>query len=83
MPGFIARKLCPELVIVPPDFSKYTKVSRDIRDVFALYDPQFATVSLDEAYLDITQHLEKRHSLTQEERTFRSEYQCRFVSVQF
>jgi DNA polymerase kappa len=39
MPGFIAKKLCPELVFVKPDFKKYIKASRESRSVFAQYNP--------------------------------------------
>ena len=51
MPGFIGKKLCPQLTIVPPNFEKYTAVSKVVRDVFREYDPEFCPVSLDEAYL--------------------------------
>ncbi|KAG8368489.1 hypothetical protein BUALT_Bualt15G0050700 [Buddleja alternifolia] len=54
MPGFIARKLCPELIFVPVDFKKYTYYSGLTRKVFQEYDPNFMAASLDEAYLDIT-----------------------------
>ncbi len=63
MPGFIARKLCPQLVIVPTNFEKYGKISKEIHEVFKLYDPNFSSVSLDEAYLDITDHLERENRL--------------------
>ncbi|KAI3372511.1 hypothetical protein L3Q82_022989 [Scortum barcoo] len=62
MPGFIAKKLCPNLVIVPTNFDKYTAVSQEIREIFADYDPHFQPMSLDEAYLDFTDHLEQRQS---------------------
>ncbi|KAL8541590.1 hypothetical protein ACS0TY_002742 [Phlomoides rotata] len=54
MPGFIARKLCPELIFVPTDFKKYTHFSDLTRKVFQKFDPNFLAGSLDEAYLDIT-----------------------------
>ncbi|KAD3066390.1 hypothetical protein R6Q59_019429 [Mikania micrantha] len=54
MPGFIACKLCPELIFVPTDFKKYTYYSDLTRKVFQEYDPNFMAASLDEAYLDIT-----------------------------
>ncbi|EPS59412.1 hypothetical protein M569_15395, partial [Genlisea aurea] len=54
MPGFIARKLCPQLVFVPTDFEKYTYYSNLTRKVFEKYDPNFIAGSLDEAYLDIS-----------------------------
>ncbi|XP_064474343.1 DNA polymerase kappa-like [Ornithodoros turicata] len=60
MPGFIAKKLCPSLVIVPPNFEKYTAVSADIRRILVHYDPNLMPVSLDEAYLDITEYLVER-----------------------
>ncbi|KAJ8763532.1 hypothetical protein K2173_002415 [Erythroxylum novogranatense] len=60
MPGFIARKLCPELIFVPPDFKKYTFYSDLTRKVFQKYDPNFMATSLDEAYLDITDVCKER-----------------------
>uniref|UniRef100_A0A3Q2YFA2 DNA polymerase kappa n=1 Tax=Hippocampus comes TaxID=109280 RepID=A0A3Q2YFA2_HIPCM len=71
MPGFIAKKLCPHLVIVPCNFDKYKSVSNEIREIFADYDPQFQPVSLDEAYLDFTEHLELRISWPEASRTHR------------
>lgn len=70
MPGFIARKLCPELIIIHPNFEKYTAVSERVREIFAKYDENYSTMSLDEAYLDITEHLVWRQHSTVEERTF-------------
>ncbi|XP_059448478.1 DNA polymerase kappa-like isoform X1 [Corylus avellana] len=60
MPGFIARKLCPELIFVPVDFKKYTYYSDLTRKVFQKYDPNFMAASLDEAYLDITNVCKQR-----------------------
>ncbi|XP_072520671.1 DNA polymerase kappa [Salminus brasiliensis] len=71
MPGFIAKKLCPNLVIVPLNFAKYTAVSEQVREVFADYDPHFLPMSLDEAYLDITDHLEERQHWPESMRTYR------------
>ena len=59
MPGFIAKKLCPNLVIVPGNMEKYAAVSEVVRGVFREYDPNFAPMSLDEAYLDITELLSR------------------------
>ncbi|XP_013383132.1 DNA polymerase kappa [Lingula anatina] len=69
MPGFIAKKLCPDLVIVPTNFDKYRAVSKEVRDIMSEYDPNFCPMSLDEAYLDFTDHLEKRQNLSEAERT--------------
>nr|XP_061804093.1 DNA polymerase kappa-like [Nerophis lumbriciformis] len=71
MPGFIAKKLCPHLIIVPCNFDKYKSVSNEIREIFADYDPQFQPMSLDEAYLDFTEHLELRKSWPEASRTHR------------
>ncbi|XP_019251929.1 PREDICTED: DNA polymerase kappa isoform X2 [Nicotiana attenuata] len=60
MPGFIARKLCPELLFVPVDFQKYTHYSNLTRKVFQNYDLNFLAASLDEAYLDITSVCKER-----------------------
>uniref|UniRef100_A0A8B9LAU0 DNA polymerase kappa n=1 Tax=Astyanax mexicanus TaxID=7994 RepID=A0A8B9LAU0_ASTMX len=70
MPGFIAKKLCPNLVIVPLNFAKYRAVSEQVREVFADYDPHFLPMSLDEAYLDITDHLEQRQHWPESMRTY-------------
>ena len=58
MPGFIAKKLCPDLVIVPPDMEAYAREADKIRAVFREYDPNFAPMSLDEAYMDLTEYLQ-------------------------
>ncbi|KAM8885067.1 DNA polymerase kappa isoform 1-T2 [Spinachia spinachia] len=69
MPGFIAKKLCPNLVIVQTNFDKYRAVSDEIREIFADYDPHFQPMSLDEAYLDFTHHVEQRQGWPQSKRT--------------
>ncbi|XP_070689900.1 DNA polymerase kappa [Pempheris klunzingeri] len=71
MPGFIAKKLCPNLIIVPTNFDKYRAVSEEIREIFADYDPHFQPMSLDEAYLDFTDHLGQRQSWPDSLRTHR------------
>lgn len=73
MPGFIARKLCPQLVIVPTNFEKYGRISKEIHEVFKLYDPNFSSVSLDEAYLDITKYLENENRLKSDEESITEE----------
>ncbi|XP_045593333.1 DNA polymerase kappa [Procambarus clarkii] len=62
MPGFIGKKLCPDLVIVPPNFTKYKQVSKEIQEVFAEYDANYSQMSLDEAYLDITKFIHENAS---------------------
>ena len=63
MPGFIGRRLCPQLVFVKPNFSKYVRVAAATRAIFVDYDPDFEAGSLDEAYLDITDYCQM-HSTT-------------------
>ncbi|XP_027738823.1 DNA polymerase kappa isoform X2 [Empidonax traillii] len=70
MPGFIAKKLCPHLTIVPLNFEKYGKVSKEVREILAEYDPNFMPMGLDEAYLNITEHLEKRLNWPEDRRRF-------------
>ncbi len=62
-PGYIARKLCPQLVLVKPNFEKYVAASKSVRRVLERYDPNFAPMSLDEAYLDITPYM-KVHAMS-------------------
>ncbi|KAI4220326.1 MAG: hypothetical protein LQ349_008113 [Xanthoria aureola] len=56
MAGFVAMKLCPQLVCLPLNFEKYTKKAQEVREVLAQYDPRFQSASMDEAYLNITQY---------------------------
>ncbi|XP_059729234.1 DNA polymerase kappa isoform X2 [Haemorhous mexicanus] len=70
MPGFIAKRLCPHLTIVPLNFEKYSKVSKEVREILAEYDPNFMPMGLDEAYLNITEHLEERLNWPEDRRRF-------------
>ena len=54
MPALRAERLCQEAVFVPPDFSRYKAVSRQIREIFARHTDLIEPLSLDEAYLDVT-----------------------------
>eukprot|EP00049_Salpingoeca_infusionum_P008033 m.129596 g.129596 ORF g.129596 m.129596 type:complete len:580 (+) comp13893_c2_seq2:274-2013(+) len=54
MPGYIAKELCPNLLLVKPRGAVYVAVSQQIKQVLAKYDPDFKPVSLDESYLDLT-----------------------------
>ena len=56
MSGVLARKLCPELLFVSPNFDKYTEVSKKIRTIFYEYTDLVEPLSLDEAYLDVTEN---------------------------
>ncbi|CAH8505085.1 unnamed protein product [Schistosoma curassoni] len=84
LPGFLGKKLCPQLKIIPCDFVKYTAASRVVRSILMEYSVSagsarnscesdnipFSAVSLDEAYLDITDHLVDRSDFPVERRTF-------------
>ncbi|CAA9965241.1 dna-directed polymerase [Pyrenophora teres f. maculata] len=66
MAGFVAMKLCPQLICVPMNFPKYMAKAEEVRQVLALYDPGFESASCDEAYLNLTEYC-KEHHLTPEE----------------
>jgi DNA polymerase-4 len=54
MPTARALRLCPELVVVPPDFERYREVSGQVMDILRACTPLVEPLSLDEAYLDVT-----------------------------
>ena len=54
MPAVRAERLCPEGIFLPPDFSRYRAVSRQVREIFLRYTDLIEPLSLDEAYLDVT-----------------------------
>src|SRR5699024_8450177 len=51
-----AKRLCPDLIFVAPDFEKYRKISHQIRELFHTYTDLVEPLSLDEAYLDVTEN---------------------------
>jgi DNA polymerase-4 len=55
MPAARAERLCPQAVFVAPDFARYKAVSRQVRAIFARYADLIEPLSLDEAYLDVTE----------------------------
>ena len=57
MPSTTAMRKCAELVFVPPRFEVYRAVSRQIHEIFRDYTPLVEPLSLDEAYLDVTDNL--------------------------
>lgn len=54
MPSFMAMKRCPQIVFLRPNFYKYTEKSREIFEIFSKYTDKIQKLSLDEAYLDVT-----------------------------
>ncbi len=64
MSGYLAKKKCPELIFVKPQFEKYTEVSKQIRKIFHDYTDLVEPLSLDEAYLDVTHNKKGNPSAT-------------------
>lgn len=56
MPGKMALKKCPQLIVIRPRFQRYKEVSQQIRDIFYEYTDLVEPLSLDEAYLDVTEN---------------------------
>ena len=57
MPSITAKRKCPDLIFVKPRFDAYKAISLQIREIFAEYTPVIEPLSLDEAYLDVTENL--------------------------
>jgi DNA polymerase-4 len=55
MPAARAERLCPDAVFVPPDFTRYRAVSRQVREILLRQTDLVEPLSLDEAYLDVTE----------------------------
>lgn len=64
MPSVTARRLCPDLIFVRHRFDAYKEASRQIREIFLHYTPHVEPLSLDEAYLDVTEDLQGIGSAT-------------------
>ncbi len=56
MPAVTAERLCPEAIFVPPDFTRYKAVSSAVREIFQRHTDLIEPLSLDEAYLDVTEN---------------------------
>lgn len=56
MPAVRAERLCPAAVFVPPDFTRYRAVSRAVREILARHSDRIEPLSLDEAYVDVTEN---------------------------
>ena len=54
MPSAVARRLCPQAVVIRPRIGFYSEISRAIREIFERYTPLIEPLSLDEAFLDVT-----------------------------
>jgi len=65
MPSVTAKRKCPDLIFVAPRFDAYKAASLQIREIFAEYTPMVEPLSLDEAYLDVTENRKGAASATE------------------
>jgi DNA polymerase-4 len=65
MASITAKRKCPDLIFVKPRFEAYKAISLQIREIFAAYTPIIEPLSLDEAYLDVTENFKGISSATQ------------------
>ena|SRR5438477_5760908 len=73
MPALRAQRLCPEAIFVPPDFTRYRAVSQAVREIFQRHTDLIEPLSLDEAYLDVTQNKTGLPTATLVARTIREQ----------
>ena len=73
MPSLTASRLCPDLIFVRPNFEKYRTVSQQIREIFLSYTDLVEPLSLDEAFLDVTQNKRGIPSATKIAQNIRAE----------
>jgi DNA polymerase IV len=73
MPVIRAERLCPEAIFVPPDFVRYRAVSRAVREIFQRHTDLIEPLSLDEAYLDVTENKTDLPTATRVAKTIREQ----------
>jgi DNA polymerase IV len=73
MPAIHAERLCPNAVFLPPDFTRYRAVSHQTHEIFLRHTNRIEPLSLDEAYLDVTENKTGLPSATQVARTIREQ----------
>ena len=73
MPAIRAERLCPDAIFVPPDFTRYREVSRSVREIFKRHTDLIEPLSLDEAYLDVTENKTGLATATLVARTIREQ----------
>src|SRR5262249_40647368 len=79
MPAVRAERLCPQAVFLPPDFTRYRAVSRQVREIFARHTDLIEPLSLDEAYLDVTENKTALPTATQVARTIREQIRAELM----
>src|SRR5215469_8333289 len=73
MPVVRAERLCPDAVFIAPDFSRYRPVSRQAKEIFKRHTDLIEPLSLDEAYLDVSENKTGLPTATQVARTIREQ----------
>src|SRR5467141_1493256 len=73
MPAVRAERLCPNAVFLPPDFPRYRAVSSQVREIFKRHSDLIEPLSLDEAYLDVSENKTGLPTATQVARTIREQ----------
>src|SRR5208282_4251487 len=73
MPAIRAERLCPDAIFVPPDFTRYRAISRSVREIFQRHTDLIEPLSLDEAYLDVTENKTGLPTATLAARTVREQ----------
>jgi DNA polymerase IV len=73
MPATRAARLCPDAVFIPPDFPRYRAVSCATREIFKRHTDRVEPLSLDEAYLDVTENKTGLPTATRVARTIREQ----------
>jgi DNA polymerase-4 len=73
MPAVRAERLCPAAVFVPPDFARYRAVAQQVRQILLAATPWVEPLALDEAYLDVTDHLAETGNATEVARRIRAQ----------
>jgi DNA polymerase IV len=73
MPAIRAERLCPQAIFIPPDFTRYRAVSRATRDIFQQHTDLIEPLSLDEAYLDVTENKTNLPTATRVARAIREQ----------
>src|SRR6266567_687271 len=73
MAAIRAERLCPEAIFVPPDFSRYRAASQLVRAIFQQHTDLIEPLSLDEAYLDVTENKSGLPTATRVAKTIREQ----------
>jgi DNA polymerase-4 len=73
MPAVRAERLCPSAIFLPPDFTRYRAVSHQVREIFKRHTDLVEPLSLDEAYLDVSENKTGLPTATQVARTIREQ----------